>query len=126
MVVMINLDNSRRSYNIKCEWYDKKVKLSDLQKLDHNIKPTGIFYAREHQPSNKTEQFENDLVKIDLQNTVIETQDDVKGINHECLVKYNGELWIVDNVQSKMINKRSEFDKRPARISWIALRNRGE
>lgn len=123
---MINLDNSRRSYNLKCKWWNSKIKKSDLQKLDHEIKPDGIFFAREHQPSNKQENFENDLVKIDIQNTVIETQDKVDGLSHECLVNYNGELWIVDSVQSKMINKRSEFDKRPARITWISLRNRGE
>jgi len=123
---MINLDNSRRSYNIKCKWWDSDIKWSDLQKLDHKIKPTGIFYAREQQPSNKTEQFDGDLVKIDLQTTTIETQDNVTGISHECLVEYCDTIWIVDNVQSKMINKRSEFDKRPARITWMVLRNKGE
>ncbi len=123
---MINLDNSRRSYNIKCKWYDSKIKWSDLEKLDHKIKPSGIFYAREQQPSNKTEQFDGDLVKIDLQTTTIETQDNVVGISHECLVEYCGEIWIVDNVQSQMINKRSEFDRRPARITWLVLRNKGE
>ena len=123
---MINLDNSRRSYNIKCKWWASDIKWSDLQKLDHKIKPTGIFYAREQQPSNKTEQFDGDLVKIDLQTTTIETQDNVSGISHECLVEYCDTIWIVDNVQSKMINKRSEFDKRPARITWMVLRNKGE
>lgn len=123
---MINLDNSRRSYNIKCKWWASDIKWSDLQKLGHNIKPSGIFYAREQQPSNKTEQFDADLIKIDLQTTTIETQDDVYGISHECLVEYCGAIWIIDNVQSKMINKRSEFDKRPARITWMVLRNKGE
>ena len=123
---MINLDNSRRSYNIKCKWWKSNIKASDLQKLGHNIKPEGIFYAREQQPSNKTEQFDSDIVKVDLQTTVIETQDNVKGISHECLVQYDGQIWIIDNVQSKMINKRSEFDRRPARITWMTLRNRGE
>lgn len=123
---MINLDNSRRSYNIKCKWWNSDIKWSDLQKLDHKIKPAGIFYAREQQPSNKTEQFDGDLVKIDLQTTTIETQDNVVGISHECLLEYCGSIWIVDNVQSKMINKRSEFDRRPARITWLVLRNKGE
>lgn len=123
---MINLDNSRRSYNIKCKWWKSSVKPSDLQKLDHKIKAEGIFYARENQPSTKTEQFDSDIVKIDLQNTTIETQDNVIGINHECLVEYDNQIWIVDNVQTKMINKRSEYDRRPARITWITLRNRGE
>lgn len=122
----INLNNSRRSYNIRCKWWMSDVKWSNLQKLSHENKPAGIFYAREHQPSNKLENFDGDMVKIDIQNTVIETQDNVEGINHECLVEYNGQLWIVDNVQSKMQNKRSRYNIRPSRITWITLRNRGD
>lgn len=121
----INLNNSRRSYNLYCKWWDSSVKKSDLQKLDHKPKATGIFYAREHQPSNKLENFEADMVKVDIQNTVIETQDNVIGINHECLVEYDGQIWIVDNVQSKMQNKRSRYNVRPSRITWISLRNGG-
>lgn len=121
----INLNNSRRSYNIRCKWWDSDVKQSDLQKLDHKIKAKGIFYAREHQPSNRLENFDGDLVKIDIQNTVIETQDTVIGINHECLVEYDGQIWIVENVQSKMQNKRSKYNTRPSRITWITLRNKG-
>ena len=123
---MINLDNSRRSYNLKCKWWKIKIDRADLQKLQHENKPSGIFFAREHQPANNTRQFENDLVKIDLQNTVIETQDDIIGIDTDYIVEYNEQMWSVDSVQSKMINKRSEFDRRPARITWISLRNRGE
>lgn len=122
----INLNNSRRSYNIRCKWWMSDVKWSNLQKLSHENKPAGIFYAREHQPSNKLENFDGDMVKVDIQNTVIETQDNVEGINHECLVEYNGQLWIVDNVQSKMQNKRSRYNIRPSRITWITLRNRGD
>ena len=122
----INLNNSRRSYNIRCRWWKSDVKTSNLQKLSHENKPAGCFYAREHQPSNRLENFENDLTKIDIQNTVIETQDNVEGINHECLVEYNGEIWIVDTVQSKMQNKRSRYNIKPSRITWITLRNRGE
>ena len=123
---MINLDNSRRSYNIKCKWWNSKVSWNDLQKLDFKEQATGIFYAREHQGASKTEQFDNDLIRIDMQNTTIETQDNINGLTHDCICEYNGQYWIVDNIQSKMINKRSEFDKRPAKISWISLRNRGD
>lgn len=122
----INLNNSRRSYNIRCRWWKSDIKWSDLQKLIHENKPAGIFYAREHQPSNKLENFDGDLVKIDIQNTVIETQDNVIGINHECLVEYDNQIWIVDNVQSKMQNKRSKYNIRPSRITWITLRNKGD
>lgn len=122
----INLNNSRRSYNIRCKWWASNVKWGDLQKLSHKNKPEGIFYAREHQPSNKLENFDGDLVKIDIQNTVIETQDNVIGINHECLVEYDNQIWIVDNVQTKMQNKRSKYNIRPSRITWITLRNKGE
>ena len=121
----INLDNSRRSYNIPCKWWKKDIKWGNLQKLTHENKPEGIFYAREHQPSNKVQNFDGDLVKVDTQNTVIETQDNILGIEDGDIVKYNEELWIIDSVQSKMINKRSEYDRRPARITWLSLRNKG-
>lgn len=121
----INLNNSRRSYNIRCRWWKIKLFSGNLQKLIHDNKPEGIFYAREHQPANNTRQFDSDLVKIDTQNTVIETQDNVIGIDTDYLVEYNGELWIIDSVQSQMQNKRSQYNVKPSRITWISLRNKG-
>lgn len=122
----INLDNSRHGYNLRCKWWDTKIVNSNLQKLDYRTKASGIFYAREYDGSSNQMMFEGDLVKIDTRNSVIETQDDVVGLDNGCLVYYLGQMWIVDFVKSKMIDKRSEYDIRPSRITWITLRNRGE
>lgn len=118
----ININNSRRTYNIRCLWYKPLINKASLDELDHKTKPSGIFYAREHQPDNLTENIDSDLVKIELQMVVIETRDNVEGICHDALVKYMGELWIVENIQSQIINKRSKFKIKPDKIYWISLR----
>ena len=116
----INLNNSRRGYHIRCKWWTEKDKVSNT--LEYQNKSKGVFYAKEYQPQNQLENIDGDLVKIETNQVMIETQDNVKGIKHDCLVEYLGEKWIVDNVQTKMINKRSEYDMRPDVITWLTLR----
>lgn len=119
----ININNSRNKYKIRCKWWKAKTRLGSYQKLQYEDNVKGIFYCCEHQPKNKTDQIDGDIVQIDYQTVVIETKDNVKGINHNDLVEYLGQKWIVENVQTQMISKRSKFNVRPDVISWISLRN---
>ena len=118
----INLNNSRRDYRIRCRWWKKDIKPATLADLTHVTYQTGVFYAKEQQPKYQQENIDGGIVKIQTDTTTIETQDYVEGIKHDCFVEYLNEIWIVENVVSEMINKRSKYNMKPDRITWINLR----
>lgn len=115
---------SRRTYNCRCRYW--KVDESDtrnLQNLIYEKKADGVFFAREAEETRKSETEDSGVVEIDYQNTVIESADDLSNIKHKYIVEYLGQLWIVEGIQFKIINKTTEYYHRPIKIWWINLRN---
>ncbi len=119
---MINIHNSRRTYNIRCRWWKENVQTGHLQDLIHDKHQDGVFYAKEQQPKYQQENIDGGIVKIETETVTIETQDYVDSIKHDTLVEYLGYIWIVENVVSQTINKRSRYNIKPDKITWITLR----
>lgn len=111
---------THRDYYIRCMWW-KTDKETD--ELTYNENPSGIFFAKESQLTNKSDQNDNGIIDIDSQTTVIQTVDDVSEIHHKDIVEYLGQKWIVENIQSKIYTRRSQYNTRPDRIWWLTLRN---
>lgn len=115
---------SRRSYNSRCRyWKVDKNDTRNLQNLVRENKADGVFFAREAEETHRTEVEESGILEIDHQVAVIESPDDLSKLEHKDLVEYLGQIWIVDNIQSKIINKTTEYYTRSVKIWWVTLRN---
>lgn len=114
----------RRTYNCRCRyWKVNKSDTRNLQNLIHEKKADGVFFAKEAEETKKSETEDSGVVEIDYQNAVIESVDDLSKLKHKYIVEYLGQLWIVEGIQFKIINKTTEFYSRPIKIWWVNLRN---
>lgn len=114
---------SRRSYNCRCRYWKVDDDNRNLQNLVHEKKADGIFFAKASEETRKSETEDGGIVEVDYQNTVIESTDDLSKLAHKDIVEYLGELWIVESIQFKIINKTTEFYNRPIKVWWVNLRN---
>ena len=121
-----DLFQSRRNYNEPCKWWNRDMRDKyDPDELVHKRVPTGTFMAKE--VSAETER-NNPVANTWLLNrtgTTIKTPDDVFGIQSECLVWYQGELWLVVDVQKiKARIQQTQFatDKHCSHYWYIELR----
>lgn len=115
---------SRRTYNCRCRyWKVDDDNYKDLSKLLHKKKASGIFFAKESVETRKEETEDAGITEIDYQHATIESVDDLSDLAHKDLVEYLGQLWVVESIQFKIINKTTEFYNRPIKIWWVNLRN---
>ncbi len=116
---------TRRAYNIRCYWW--KFDEDNPNSEDYETKKYGkIFFARESQETLRHSNTDNGLVDFDYQSLTIESCDDLHEMRDKDLVEFDGERYIVTNVQSKRIAKQSQYNTRMSRIYWISLRNGGQ
>lgn len=114
MAGTVDLFHSRRTNYAKCRYWirDERDQSGSPQQWVTYNQPTGSFYAKPS--STKTNQMNviNGVWALDDNHITVETDDHVDGMNRGCLVEYDGELWLVDNVQKQVHNRESEFCRR--------------
>lgn len=110
---MIDLFTSRRECFEKCMyWHRNPNEDIDNDELVMSRKPSGIFYAKEITPHTVTNNIVAGSFMFDSSSIVLKTYDSITDIKNNCLVKYQDEVWIVEDVQKQHIrNKNSEFAK---------------
>lgn len=114
---------SRRTYNCRCRFWKVKSDNREWQNLVHKQKANGVFFAKESQETRKDEIEEAGIVEVDYQYATIESTDDLSELEHKDIVEYLGQLWIVENIQFKIVNKTTEYYTRPIKVWWVNLRN---
>lgn len=109
----IDIYHSRRINFSKCIYWlrDERDSIASSNKWIANNKPSGTFYARQISPYSKNINQVSGVMMFDRNNIAIETDDDIKDITVNAIIKYRGEIWIVENIQAEPHQKESQFSK---------------
>lgn len=114
---------TRRDYFLRCSWWSVDKTNPELADLKYKDVPSGVFFAKETQALNKNDELDNGFIPIAKQSLIIETKDDVEGINQKDLVECMGQKWIVESIQSQVVHKRTQYYNRAERIWTLTLRS---
>lgn len=126
-----DLAQSIRDYNDFCKWWsrDERDQFTSDELVYKRI-PSGTFWAKEVSP----EQLRNNIVAgsfmFDSSHITIKSPDNLFNLQktmlkNECLVEYNGELWVVVSVQkskAKVSNRMFANDSHCSHYWYIELR----
>lgn len=117
----IDLYTSRRVYNLRAKYWKVDDTTKDYAKLTHKSIPSGVFYCKIESALNNEKNDINNTFRFDMNTIQIKTEDNIKDLNSDDLVKLNDTLYIVDSVQ-KVINQRTTYGSRPHYMYYISLR----
>lgn len=116
-----NLLRGRRSEFDKCKYWVRSESDKTLEEYKHNVKPSGIFYAKEITPENLQKLIINNVFMFDEHLITLYTKADLNA-NKGDLVEYNGDMWIINTCQKQIIHKHSQFMKSNITASYIQLK----
>ena len=123
---MIDLWMSRRDKFIKCKWYSQNENETyvGLDQIEYFRYPAGMFYAKEMNSYSLENPSLGDEFLVDANNVPLETSDDVKAIEINDLVEYEGLIWRVNSKTTKPVNKQRQFRKLQhiSEVTYLALR----
>lgn len=121
-----DLFQSRRTYNEPCKYWTRNE--SDEHTSDElimNRVPSGTFMAKEITAENIQNTQIGNTFMFDRSNITIMTPDNVYGIKNNDLVMFQGEKWIVVDVQKRKAHmQQSQFasDRHCSHFFYIELR----
>ena len=123
---MIDLWMSRRDKFIQCKWFSQNetepyVGNDQIEYFQH---PSGMFYAKEMNSYSLENQALGDAFLVDANNITLETSDNVKDIELNDLVEYEGFIWRVNSKTTRPVNKQRQFRRLRSisEITYLALR----
>lgn len=122
----MDLFQSRTTYNERCRWWS--VKDEDGQESSDLVMkriPSGSFMAKEIAPESDQDSIIGGIFLVEKTTTSIKTPDDVYGLKKNDLVEFQGERWIVTNVQkskAKVQNTVYANDRHCSHFFYIELR----
>lgn len=107
----VDLFHSRRTAYAVCEYWirDERNRISPSEWI-LNHSSSGTFFAREVSPKNNQMNQAGNVFAFDRDTVTLQCDDDIKDITRGSIVKYNGEIWMVDNVQASIHRKESQFN----------------
>ena len=108
----VDLFHSRRANYARCQYWSRNE--NDTLLLSEwviNNKPEGIFYAKPVSIKSNEMNVLVGVFALDDDHITLETDDDVI-INRGYVIKYNNDLWLVQNVQKIIHQKETEFSKK--------------
>jgi hypothetical protein len=105
----------KNGYDIRCKYFKR---IEGTQEYD--IKPYGVFYAKEIQPEINNPVIINGKIKDRVLQTTIETLDFVDSLNADDKILYKGNVYRVNSISSTAISSQ-EFSSRPNKQTQIVL-----
>lgn len=121
MATGIDLNTSRRTLHNKCRYWKVKTKNKDKSEIVYEQKPDGMFYAKEISAFSKDNQIVGDVFMFNSKTITIMTTDKVD-INTNDVVEFNGNLWIVVNIQKRRKLKQAQFLKHTSEETYMQLK----
>lgn len=121
-----DLFQSRRTYNELCHWWSRNE--SDEYEDDELIMkqhPTGSFYAKEVSSEATHDVAVGGVFMFDKTTITLKSPDNLFGMKGNDLIEYQGEKWMVVNVQKKKTRiSNSEFanDKDCSHMWYLEIR----
>lgn len=110
----IDLFHSRRTNYHKCIYWvrDERNAVGSPRNWVLENQPSSNFYAKTISVKSNQMNIINGVWAVDKDYITLETDDTVDDINRGCLVNFNEELWLVENVQRQPHNKQAEFSRK--------------
>jgi hypothetical protein len=122
---MIDLWQSRRDVFVPVEYWsqiDNEDLVSNSQ-ISYNRLPTGTFMAKEVSSFTDDSQVVGEALMYDENTVNIYTRDKIDDLRVNDIVKYEGKIYRVDNIQKNYVKKQRQFMKREASAEYfISLR----
>lgn len=118
----IDIFMSRREFFNECWWW-KREDSWDANMLVHQKKPSGIFYAKEENPEQNRKEILNDVFQFDENTITLKTMDDISEMKSNDIVKYDGRVWMVSNIQRIKVKKQSQFLENTSYLSYLTLKS---
>ena len=122
---MIDLWQSRRDVFVPVEYWsqiDNEDLVSNSQ-ISYNRLPTGTFMAKEVSSFTDDSQVVGETLMYDEITVNIYTRDKIDDLRVNDIVKYEGKIYRVDNIQKNYVKKQRQFMKREASAEYfISLR----
>lgn len=119
----VDVFRSRRTEPNECEyWINTDEFHPTLDEYDMDKLPDGTFFATEMNSMMDEYQVVEQAFMFRSHNVALKTNDDISDMTENSVVKYDGELWRVKNVQKEKKKKRSYYDVEPEFIYYITLR----
>lgn len=97
---MIDLFQSRRLDNIRCDYWHRKDEVGLNQQISTSDKPTGYFFAKPEGGIDSTSEDFGGVMRQPLTKARISTTDKVELLQKDDMVMYAGLIWRVDKVNS--------------------------
>lgn len=119
----VDVYTSRRTGYRKCPFWirdERDSKGTPSQWVLQNME-SGHFYAKPSVAKTNRMDPVTGVWGIDSNRVTIETNDHIDDLSRGCLVKYDGELWLVEMVQSIPHLKEMEFAKHSCKTTIISL-----
>ena len=113
---MINEYRSRRTYNLRCEYY--KATRGPSSELTNSARPDGVFYARRESARYEANAQPLNSFQYGVSTLTLRT-DDIAPLAPNDRVVIKGESWLVDNVQEKHDLKNEYHDDPEYRIIYL-------
>lgn len=118
----IDIYHSRRiNYNRCIYWVRDEDGIGDEDELIYKKKPAGIFYATESNAETNSANMLAGVFMTEQYDVLLESSDWLDVLCKDCIVKYNGELWRVNEVQKKPYKKESQFRTKKTYKWFIGL-----
>lgn len=120
----IDLWASRRADFERCEWWKRDNNATkDLSHFVLEKKPQGVFYAQEaNSESFKNSQYGGVFMSRET-NITLKTSDTVNDIQEGDVVKFQGSLWRVTDVQVSEIHKQKQFLDEVSKITYVGIKH---
>ena len=110
----VDLFHSRRTNYHKCEYWirdESNMAGSSSEWIVHNM-VSGKFYAKQVRPLINRMNNIAGVWSVDMNETALFTEEDVDDLTRGSVVRFQGELWIVNSVQKTEHLKESEFRRK--------------
>lgn len=119
----VDFCTSRRIEDVECEyWIAKDEKNPTLNEYDLDEFPDGTFYANEvNVQMDEYQVVANDFM-FESSNVTLKTNDDIRDITENSVVRYDGKLWRVKNVQKEKVKKHSFMSNESTYRYYLTLR----
>lgn len=122
----IDIFQSRRNYNEPCRWWSRNEN-DDYEDDDLIMKrvPTGTFMAKEVSPEQIQDTVVANTFMFEKNMITIKSPDNLFGIKSKDLIEFQGEKWIVVNVQkskAKLQNTQYASNRYCSHFWFLELR----
>lgn len=124
----IDIFQSRRNYNEPCKWWSRNEDNDDEYEDDDLIMKrvaTGTFMAKEVAPEQIQDIVVANSFMFEKNMITIKSPDNLMGIKSKDLVEFQGEKWIVVNVQkskAKIQNTQYAANRNCSHYWYLELR----